>query len=84
MTSLRTTIRSWERRSTKLSSFTGWKGAWGNPCLHFRLWLRLSNKMIDPRKKYPWKKMKILPVGQTSNMVWINPPRDGNELKYSP
>ena len=41
----------------KMSSSIGWRGAWRNPCLNLRVWLRQSNKMVDLRKTTPdWKK----------------------------
>ena len=49
----------------KNSSYIGWRGAWRKPCLHFRLWLRRSNKMVEIRKNDPWQKIKTLSAGQT-------------------
>ena len=76
ITSLRTTIRSWETGATKLSSFIGWRGSWRNPFLHFRVWLRQRNKIVDFRKNYPWQNPKTTPEVKTRNRGWINPRRD--------
>ena len=67
MASPRKKIRSWETRSTKMSSFIGWRGAWRKPCLHFRVWLRRSKEMVDLRKNNPGQKEKNPPAGQNRN-----------------
>ena len=51
ITSLRTTVRSWEKIATKLSSYIVWRGSRKKKCLQFRVWLRQSNKMVDLSKK---------------------------------
>ena len=84
MASLRTAIRSWETRATKLSSSIGWRGAWMKLCLHFKVWLRRNNKMADLRKNDPRKKKKTPPAGQTRNMGSIKPSRDRKESKAIP
>ena len=76
MASLRTKIRSWETRATKLSSYIGWRGAWRKPCLHFRVWLRRSNKMADLIKDDYWQKTKTPSADQNRNMRRISPSRD--------
>ena len=75
MTSLRTTIRSWEIRATTLSIYIVWRGAWSKTCPNFRVWLRPSNKIVDLRKDYPCKKTKTLSEYKVRNSGWINPSR---------
>ena len=82
MASLRTKIRYWEKRETKLSSSIGWRGAWRNPCTHFRVDTEQQNG--GPQKNGPWQKMKTPPEGQTSNRRWIKPSRYGKDMKASP
>ena len=33
--------------SNKLPSSIGWIGAWRKSCLHFSVWLRRSNRIVD-------------------------------------
>ena len=46
-------IRSWKIRSEKVSSYIDWRRAQRKLCLHFRVWLRQSNEMVDDRKMPP-------------------------------
>ena len=84
MTALRTIIRFWERRAIKMSSYIGWRGAWRNPCIHNKMWLRFSNEMMDHRENDPREKTKSPPAGQTKNSACIKPSRDRKELKAIP
>ena len=61
-----------EDKSKKNSSSVVFILVWSKPCLHFRVWLRWSNKVLDLRKSAPWNKIKTLPAVQTRNRVWIS------------